>query len=75
MAEQKKDGMKEDLNELLNRIGRSNMNEGIPSDKTSTEIEKDSELDKSNKNERHNENARASAAVEPENPRINTDNL
>ncbi|MCJ8007240.1 hypothetical protein ACFFF5_07020 [Lederbergia wuyishanensis] len=42
--------------------------------KTSKHIEKYSKLDR-NKNDRHNDNARAAAALEPETPRINTDNL
>lgn len=33
------------------------------------------ETEKSNKTERHNDNARAAASLEPEAPRINTDNL
>lgn len=42
--------------------------------KTSNDIEKYSKLDKNN-NDRHNENARAAADLEPDTPRINTDNL
>ncbi|MBS4199199.1 hypothetical protein KHA93_05960 [Bacillus sp. FJAT-49732] len=42
--------------------------------KTSKHIERYSKLDRY-KNDRHNDNARAAAALEPETPRINTDNL
>ncbi|WP_157967309.1 MULTISPECIES: hypothetical protein [Paraliobacillus] len=35
----------------------------------------DGDCDQESKNERHNNNARVLAAVEPEYPRINTDNL
>lgn len=41
--------------------------------KTSNHIKSDNKLD-GYKNDRHNDNARA-AALEPEYPRINTDNL
>jgi hypothetical protein len=37
-------------------------------------IERKNELDRSN-DDRHNENARKAAALEPDAPRINTDNL
>jgi hypothetical protein len=40
----------------------------------SKHIEKNNKLDRS-KNDRHNENAKTAAALEPETPRINTDNL
>jgi hypothetical protein len=43
--------------------------------KTSKNIEKYSTLDNGYKNDRHNDNAREAAALEPEYPRINTDNL
>jgi hypothetical protein len=43
--------------------------------KTSRSIEKYNTLENGNKNNRHNDNARATAALEPEIPRINTDNL
>ncbi|WP_268788408.1 hypothetical protein [Rossellomorea vietnamensis] len=33
------------------------------------------ETDKSSKTKRHNDNARAAASLEPEAPRISTDNL
>jgi len=42
--------------------------------KTSIHIERNNKLERS-KNDRHNENARTAAALEPETPRINTDNL
>ncbi|MBS4208066.1 hypothetical protein [Bacillus sp. FJAT-50079] len=42
--------------------------------KNSNHIESNSKLDRS-KNDRHNDNAKAAAALEPEIPRINTDNL
>lgn len=42
--------------------------------KTSEHIDKDNKLDRY-QNDRHNENARAAVALEPETPRINTDNL
>lgn len=42
--------------------------------KTSKHIDRDSKLERDN-NDRHNENARAAAALEPDTPRINTDNL
>ncbi|WP_163102505.1 hypothetical protein [Peribacillus alkalitolerans] len=42
--------------------------------KTSKHNESFSNLDR-DKNDRHNDNARAAAALEPETPRINTDNL
>jgi hypothetical protein len=43
--------------------------------KTSKDLEKDSTLDNGNKTDRHNSNARAAAALDPEAPRIHTDNL
>lgn len=42
--------------------------------KTSKDLEKSSKLD-SYKNDRHNDNASAAAALEPQTPRIYTDNL
>ncbi|MBS4212379.1 hypothetical protein [Neobacillus rhizophilus] len=42
--------------------------------KTSKDIERDNKLD-SYKNDRHNVNAREATALEPEIPRINTENL
>ncbi|MBS4218367.1 hypothetical protein KHA96_08590 [Bacillus sp. FJAT-49711] len=42
--------------------------------KTSKHIDRNSKLDSDNK-DRHNDNARAAASLEPETPRINTDNL
>lgn len=42
--------------------------------KTSNHIKSDNKLDEY-KNDRHNDNARAAADLEPEYPRINTDNL
>ncbi|MBS4208083.1 hypothetical protein [Bacillus sp. FJAT-50079] len=42
--------------------------------KTSKHIESNSKLDRS-KNDRHNDNASATAALEQDTPRINTDNL
>ncbi|WP_170843805.1 hypothetical protein [Mesobacillus persicus] len=42
--------------------------------KTSRNVDIDSKLERDN-NDRHNENARAAAALEPDTPRINTDNL
>lgn len=41
--------------------------------KTSKNIGKYSKLDNDYHNDGHNDNARATAALEPENPRINTD--
>lgn len=40
---------------------------------TSKHIERDSNIN--SYDNRHNDNARAAAALEPETPRINTDNL
>ncbi|MGG3799598.1 hypothetical protein [Metabacillus fastidiosus] len=42
--------------------------------KTSKDLEKSSKLDRY-KNDRHNDNASAAAALEPQTPRIYTDNL
>ena len=43
--------------------------------KTSKDKGKYSTLDNRNTNDRHNDNAREAAALEPEAPRIRTDNL
>ncbi|WP_171050779.1 hypothetical protein [Bacillus sp. BHET2] len=43
--------------------------------KTSKDIEEYRTIDNGNKNDRHNDNARATAALNPEAPRINTDNI
>ncbi|MED4531929.1 hypothetical protein ABET51_06525 [Metabacillus fastidiosus] len=42
--------------------------------KTSIDLEKHSKLERY-KNDRHNDNASAAAALEPQTPRIYTDNL
>lgn len=77
MADKNKKVMQEDMNNLLYSLGQygTARNEEKAGYEGSKAIEKDSKLDKGYKNERHNDNARASAADEPENPRINTDNL
>jgi hypothetical protein len=43
--------------------------------KTPEEVEQYRALDHGKKDDRHNDNARASAALEQEFPRVNTDNI
>ncbi|WP_161568372.1 hypothetical protein [Anaerobacillus alkaliphilus] len=42
---------------------------------TSQDLNKYNKSDDDYQNDRHNDNARATAALEPENPRIDTDSL
>lgn len=57
-----------------NRMEQENM-PMLTSYVDSVEVRDDVARDEDSKNERHNNNARALAAVEPNYPRINTDNL
>lgn len=65
--------MKNQVNNQLNRMDQENTPMTV--EVTNYVASDDVRDDEDSKNERHNNNARALAAVEPEYPRINTDNL
>ncbi|WP_407270410.1 hypothetical protein [Radiobacillus sp. PE A8.2] len=63
----------EEIDGLLNPKRATNGN--IAADATTVNSVSEGTLDNRVTDERHNDNARAAAAMEQENPRINTDNL
>ncbi|MBB6452520.1 hypothetical protein HNQ94_000965 [Salirhabdus euzebyi] len=71
---------KEEKN-MKNQSSYMKQEEGLPPNpemagfNISEDIENDNNLDKDPNTDRHNENARATAALESELPRINTENL